>query len=111
MPGFAKGRPFAAERDESLVSAKRAPPEEDSLEAASEREDDSTEAAALSLVNKPFPVLARTGIAVTFDSVDVPTAFGFTEPPLIVTSRDVAPTVRGIVLDEAMIATGPDTLP
>ena len=39
----AKGVPLAAERDESLVSAKRAPPEEDSLEAASERDDDSTE--------------------------------------------------------------------
>ena len=87
--------PFAAERDESLVSAKRAPPEEDSLDAASESEEDSTEAAALSLVSRPLPVLTRTGIATTF-SVFAPEASEMLVPPPLAPC-EVALTVNGVV--------------
>ena len=114
LPFFAaKGVPLAAERDESLVSAKRAAPtpEEDSLEAASEREDDNTDAAAFSLVIRPLPVLTRTGIAVTVCSVVEPKAVAFPDPPLLVMSLDVALTVRGVELDDGIMATGPDTRP
>ena len=89
----AEGAPRAAERDESLVSARRAPPDELSLEAASEREDDSTDAAAFSLPIRLLPERIRTGIAVTVFSPKAPEPAD-PLPPL--TTCDDALTVSGV---------------
>ena len=97
LPDAEGAPPRAAERDESLVSAKRAPPEDPSLEAASESEDDSTDAAAFSLVRRPLPARTRTGMAVTVFSPKAPES---TDPLPPLTGCDDALTVRGVVCAE-----------
>ena len=92
----AEGAPRAAERDESLVSARRAPPDELSLEAASEREDDSTDAAAFSFPIRLLPERIRTGIAVTVFSPKAPEPCDPLPPPL--TTCEDALTVSGVEL-------------
>ena len=92
----AEGAPRATERDESLVSARRAPPDELSLEAASEREDDSTDAAAFSFPIRLLPERIRTGIAVTVFSPKAPEPCDPLPPPL--TTCEDALTVSGVEL-------------